>query len=403
MTRRVRLLVLCPFAPRLDAPHGGRVTASLLVRLAERHDVALVCIRGRDEPPTDGDLVGRCQLVEEVEVTRPRPGVWSTRLRQLPKPFWGYPNMVEHAAADGFPERVREAASAWGPDVVQIELAETARHLHGLDMCPAPRVLVDHEPGTRATADWSSAATGVRRWWRRLDRAAWRRFATRAYRSVDAVVVFTDEDAAAVRSIADGVRVATIPFSVELPREPLDPRGDGRTVLFFGGFGHPPNLEAALRLERTIFPRVRARVPDARLQLVGGGATAEMHGLAGDGVEIAGRVESLVPFLDRAAVVVAPLRLGGGMRVKALETMAAGKALVASRRALEGLSPADGSVGLAESDGDVSDAVVDLLSDGDRRHSLATQARGWAEEHLGWEPILAAYGQLYRELLADRE
>lgn len=403
MSALLRILVLCPFAPRTDAAHGGRVTASLLLRLAERHELALVCIRGEGEPATDAGLCDRCELVEEVVVRRPSPGGWAMRARQLAKPLWGYPNMVERAAAPGYEQRVRAVAAAFRPDVVQIDLAETARHLGGLDDCRAPRILVEHEPGASAARDWSGAAAGPRRLWRRLDALAWRRFARRAYRAVDAVVVFTEADAEAVRALAPGARVRAIPFAVEVPERPLDPLGDGQTVLFFGGYEHPPNLDAALRLERTIFPAVRARVPGARLQLVGASPTEEMRRLAGPAVHLTGRVDSLEPYLDRAAVVVAPLRLGGGMRVKVLEALAAGKALVASRRALAGLSLDPAAAVVAEADGDVADAVVGLLSDPDRRRAVATAGRRWVESSLGWERIVASWGELYGELAAGRE
>jgi glycosyltransferase involved in cell wall biosynthesis len=401
----IRLLVLSPFAPRIDAPHGGRVTASLLRRLAERHDVALVCFRGEDEPPSDDALHARCALLEEVVVTRPAPGIWARRARQLAKPLWGHPSIVARAAAPGYEERVRSVAESWRPDVVQIELVETARYLEALDGCPAPRILVDHEPGASAAEDWSTTAAGALRLWRRLDAIAWRRFARTALDRIDYTVVFTDRDRADLQRLAPGVPVRTIPFSVELPERPLDPRGYGPpTLLFFGGYEHPPNADAAVRLLRSIFPAVRERHPDVILELVGDGPTAEMKALAGDGVFVTGPVDALTPSLDRAAMVVAPLRLGGGMRVKALETLAAGKALVASPRALEGLPLTDAeNVLIADSDDEFCVAIDDLLANAGRRHLLATNARRWAESALGWDGIIAAYEELYRELVADRE
>src|SRR5205807_4768115 len=63
---RRRLLLLTPFSPRLDAPHGGaRAIAQLVSRLADRHDVALLCVPADDDPPVDDVLRGRCQFVEE--------------------------------------------------------------------------------------------------------------------------------------------------------------------------------------------------------------------------------------------------------------------------------------------------------------------------------------------------
>src|SRR5207244_3672519 len=87
-----------------------------------------------------------------------------------------------------------------------------------------------------------------------------------------------------------------------------------------------------------------------------------------------------------------PLRLGGGMRVKVLETLAAGKALVASPRALEGLRLEPGREVLqAESDAEFCEAISELLANEERRISLGRSARVWAEANLGWERVAVAF------------
>ena len=101
-----------------------------------------------------------------------------------------------------------------------------------------------------------------------------------------------------------------------------------------------------------------------------------MRELAGDDVVVTGRVQDVTPYLDRAAVVVAPLRLGGGTRVKVLEALAAGKAVVASPLAAEGITQCDGEhLLLAESDEEFADATTRLLDDPDARSALGRRAR----------------------------
>ena len=92
------------------------------------------------------------------------------------------------------------------------------------------------------------------------------------------------------------------------------------------------------------------------------------------------------------------------MRVKVLETLAAGKALVASPRALAGLTAIDGeNVIVAETDEEFVEAVSRLLRDEEQRVALGASARRWVEAEFGWEQIVAAYEALYAELLAGRE
>jgi len=112
-----------------------------------------------------------------------------------------------------------------------------------------------------------------------------------------------------------------------------------------------------------------------------------------------GVVPDVRPHLDRAAVVVVPARLGGGMRVKVVEALASGKAVVATALAVEGLDLAPGEHAiLATTDGEIADAVVGLLREPERRRALAAAARAFALAHLRWEDVVAAYDALYASL-----
>jgi glycosyltransferase involved in cell wall biosynthesis len=160
-----------------------------------------------------------------------------------------------------------------------------------------------------------------------------------------------------------------IPLAAPVPERAADPRGaDPPELLFVGSFVHPPNLDAALYLARDLFPRLRARMPALRLALVGADPPERLRALAGDGVEVAGWVPDLAPRLDRAALVVAPLRRGGGMRVKTAEALAAGKAVVGSPLAFEGLDVEPGThAAFATGAEEFVAAAGRLLADPERR------------------------------------
>ena len=118
-----------------------------------------------------------------------------------------------------------------------------------------------------------------------------------------------------------------------------------------------------------------------------------------DGIEVTGRVPDVAPWLNAAALVVVPLRLGGGMRVKVVEALAYGKAVVASPRALEGLNVTDGvEVAVADSDDQFVSRILSLLESPDARGALARKAREWAVANLGAERWVAEYEALYDQL-----
>ena len=397
-----RLLVLLPFAPRLDATHGGgRVTAQLLAQLAVRHSIALLYLRAATEPPLDDVLRQRCELVEEI--VRSEVGFsfarWISRVISLLR---GRPLWAAVTAVASFHARVRVIAQTWRPDIVQIDCHVMGQYIPALDGCPAPRVLIEHEPGAKAARDLCEASKGLAKVRYRIATLVWDRFERSVIRQVQAVVVFTESDRKVIAPFAsEQTPVIRIPLGTVISERPLDPIGRPPvSLLFVGNFVHPPNADAAVRLIADIFPPLQAHFPGLVLQIVGDQPTPLMRRLANDKIIVTGRVPDITPYLDAAAVVVVPLRLGGGMRVKVLEALAAGKAVIASPLAIEGFDVTAGEhVMLADTDQQFHEAIVELLADPDKRSSLASRARAWACDHLGWERSVAAYEELYDALV----
>jgi polysaccharide biosynthesis protein PslH len=394
----MRLLFLLPFPPDQEGRHGAsRMTGQLVECMAARHDVAAIYLRAPEEPPIASALGERLAVCVEVE----RPSlVAGSRVRRSARRALGLAGGRPLWAADwrvpAFEARVREVVRDWRPDIVQAELHVMGQYLAGLT---TPTVLVDHDPGAAAARDLAGWERGLRRAGRRLDALAWRRYERRILAAADVLVTFTERDAAV---LAPGRHAVVIAPGVSLPPHPSDPVGVAPPrVLFLGSFGHPPNVDAAVRLATGVMPTVRERVPEAVLEIVGDAPPTPVRRLASESVIVTGRVPDVRSHLDRAAVVAAPLRLGGGMRVKVLDALAAGKALVATPRALAGLPvEPDTHALVADTDSELSDALVELLCDRELRRRLGTAARALAAERLTWERAAVDYEALYASLLA---
>jgi polysaccharide biosynthesis protein PslH len=401
---RRRILFLLPFAPRRDATHGGgRVLAGLIAELALRHRVALLYLRTAEEPPLDSMLQERCEWVREVQ--RPPLGRslgqrWLRHARLLSPLLSGRPAWVTDWSVDAFAQSVRALAQSWSPEIVQVEYQVMAQYLPALDACPAPRILTAYEPAAAAARQVVPLHHGPAWMFYALDALAWRRFECQAITRVQALVVFTERDRRTLEPMARGLPISCIGPTIDLPPQPLDALGHPPArLVFVGNFGHPPNQDAAERLIRGIFPLVLERAPETWLTVVGPEPAAALIGTDGGHITITGAVPDTAPYLNQAALVVVPLRIGGGIRVKVLEALGAGKAVVASPLAAEGLDVVDGQhIVLAETDKQFSDAIVGLLADPERRRSLATCARAWAEEHFDRTARTAAYERLYDRL-----
>ena len=395
MSRERKLLFLAPYPPRRDALHGGaRAMATLIGDLAERHRVALLCLRDDSEAGIDPVLRERCEIAEELSR---RSGAGPSglrdrirrRLRSARDLLTLRPRWATWCAVPAFEERLRALHARWRPEVVQAEYDVMGQYLARLPR--ARRVLHTYEPAAPAARErWHAGNRGLRGY---LEMRGWERFERAVARCADVVVVLTARDRDAMTPYSTSTPVKVIPLDVEAPERSLDPGGrPPLSVLFVGNFHHPPNVEAAIRLVRSIFPAVRRQCPDAVLHIVG----ESPPDLEGPGVVVTGRVPDVEPWLDRAAVVTAPLASGGGMRVKVLEALAAGKAVVATPLAVEGLDGAP--LVLADGDAETAEAIVGLLNEADRRVALARRAREWAVGQGGGHRAVDAFESLYERL-----
>ena len=395
----IRVLVLAPFPPRPDAPDGGiKSVAYFVAELARRHDVGLIALRAAHEPAVPESLRNACEFVAEFERDGRGPSRvarFGSRARLSVGALRGDPIWVTMLANDECRRGVRKLVAEWSPDIVQVEFHVMGQYALGLGNSRPVVVLTEHEPGKYAGVP-RPGEFGSSGLVRSLDRSAWTRYEQRLLATVDATVTFTDEDRATLRGFAADARIETIPLGVDVPPTALDPVGSDARVLFIGSFTHPPNVDAAMRLLDRVMPLVHRSVPEATLQIVGGGPGAPQR----EQVLMSGHVENIGVVLDEAAVVVAPVDTGGGMRVKVIEALAAGKAVVTSSRGARGLRVTGGrELLLAETDEEFAEAIVELLRDPERRAAVGTAARSWVLANLSWERTVDAYTELYCELL----
>ena len=395
---RLRILFVVPFPPRLAGTHGGaKAIGELIFRSAERHDVALLYLRHEQEARPEPELVERVERVQEIERASAPTGVARLvrAVRRRVHLVRGTPLWVSELADARVDEAVAALLAGRQPDIVRLEYPVSASFLPTSGPNGAKTVLVDYDP---LLADVRTESSMRERFERTLDRRAWRRFNRRARRRADAFVVLTERDRRVVEENGSARLLVRIPLGIE-PMPALDSAGRDDVILFVGNMNHPANREAVAHLVADIFPRVRARRPQASLVVVGEAGPDDVVPPTA-GVRLTGLVDDVVPYLDDAAVVLAPLRAGGGMRVKVLEALSAGKAVVAYQNAVEGIEVERAREAIVAKDADeFADAVVDLLGDRAARERLGRAARAWALDHAGWDAVLDAYDDLYGRLV----
>jgi glycosyltransferase involved in cell wall biosynthesis len=168
------------------------------------------------------------------------------------------------------------------------------------------------------------------------------------------------------------------------------------SLVFTGAMDVPANMDACIFVATEILPRVISQYPGARLYLVGKDPAPAVRRLASNRVVVTGTVPDVRPFLARAQVVIAPLRGGSGTRLKILEAMAMGKAIVATGIGAEGIeyTPRENLL-IADSPESIGAAILDLFGDAGLRSRLGAAGRRLVCERYTWNLLEAKLDELY--------
>jgi glycosyltransferase involved in cell wall biosynthesis len=359
-----------------------------LAGLRERHQLTVV--------GSFGDLPGQAEAAAELMAADDLQALFVDRRRSSSaRRRWQVRAQLAGTwATKRWPWRAVSATAGVQPAIDQVagsgfDVIALEEDLMSVLRLPAgvPTVLTEHEAVQAPATGWRAARLRDRPE-SALRRADWRRwddFRRDAWRRATLVQVYSRGDAAAVAQREPGLaeRVRVNPFGLVLPPA-CDPDDEQPgTVLFAGTFTHLPNREAARWLAAEIMPAVWQRAPTAQLRIVGSAPPAEVRALAGPRVEVVADAPSMEPHLRAAAVVTAPVRSGGGMRMKVLEAMARAKAVVTTPLGAEGLNCIDPAppLAVAATSEETATAIASLLEDEAARRRLGESARELAATH----------------------
>jgi polysaccharide biosynthesis protein PslH len=392
-------------------PEDGRMlrTHNVLMGLAACHSVHLVCFDQRHGTDPDerrrvaeARLRGLCASVDVFDVPSKRSRTALARTSALSlfgrRPFSSLAYRSRPALA-----RLSALAAALPIDVVHVENTVLGEHVERV-AAPA-RVLVHHNVESDLFGQVAASERSIaRRAFTRLEARKLRGFEQRMGPRFGVHVACSAEDAARLVAIMEGARVCVVPNGVDLEyfAPPATGLNGGVDVVHVGGLNWSPNLHGARWLVEDVWPRVRSMVPEATLALVGrvGEAPVEQW-QSRNGVVCRGEVQDVRPFFAGASVSVVPVHVGGGTRLKILNSWAMGTPVVSTSKGCEGLlARNDENLLVADTPEAFAGAVVRLLRAPALRKALAASGRKLVEAEYGWPRIVerteAAY-QLARK------
>ena len=293
-------------------------------------------------------------------------------------------------------------------DLLQIEGIEMAPYALALQSAGRPYLVFDDHNAEyvlqkrafltdiRQPRRWMGAAYSFIQW-RKL--AVYER---RICRAADRVVSVSHADRQALQRLLPGLEVAVVPNGVDLAFYrpgvvPPAPDLGAHALVFTGKMDYRPNVDAVLWFADAVLPLILREMEDVRFYVVGQQPHARLLPLAArPAITITGRVPDVRPYIAGAGVYVVPLRIGGGTRLKVLEAMAMGQAIVSTRLGCDGFPFEDGrEVRFADEPGAFAETVMSLLRDREAAAALGRVARAHVEAHFGWDAIVPMIERLY--------
>jgi glycosyltransferase involved in cell wall biosynthesis len=407
-----RILIVAPEAP--SPPMGGfslRVH-HLAGELARRHQVTLLTYG----TPDDGhDWSGLGRTLAAVHSVPPPPtlrlgpsGTRSTaarRAHQLASVCSRGSFHLGSLRSRAMQQTLDRLVDDPGFDLIQVESSQ----MMWVDLPgPTPVVLDEHNVEFALLERVAGVERSpLRRWYGRLEAGKARGEERRCWERVDGCVVTSAADEAIIQRERPGSVTGVVPNGVDTehfrPAAGETPEGSG--MVFVGRMDYRPNVDAVEWFVRTVLPLVRAAEPTAVLTVVGGGGVPPaLRRLSGPGLVMTGLVDDVRPFVHRAAMVVVPLRAGGGTRLKLLEALAMAKPVVSTSVGAEGVDVIAGEHLLtADSPEPMADQILRVMAERGLGPRLGLAGRSLVLDRYSWSASARRLEEFHDRIAASAE
>ncbi len=401
---KLNILLLTPDSPFPGASGAAIRNYGIVRGLHDAgHHVTLLSFCDAQLGPHCNPLYDLCKAVHFVSL--PRHSKFKRILKLISS---AKADMEFRLESEAYAQQLADILRAESFDVIQFSGIELGGYLDWITACKQ-RAKVVYDALNAESALQQMVAKVDRQRWDRLPAAVYstiqagrlRRFERRICEAVDAVIAVSEEDRdhLAVHNGAPVFLMANGIFTDNYSSAPQYMRAENQ-LIFTGKMDYRPNVDAMEWFCTSVLPAVFRECPGTFLTIVGRNPHPRIQALASDDrIQITGWVDSVQPFLRSATLFVVPLRMGSGTRLKILEAMAAGCAVVSTSTGASGLNAdvrdvmiiADGATGFSQS-------VISLLGDANRRAMLGDRARKEVGNHYDWAVLIPHLLRAYEDI-----
>jgi sugar transferase (PEP-CTERM/EpsH1 system associated) len=407
---RLKVLFVTPYLPSPPRFGGQMRLHGLIAGMAAKHDVSVLSLV--DSAENQDESVRATEAYCRRVTTVPNPSYSashaSKRRQQLGSLFssHSYEWLVHRQPA--LVSALERAMESERYDIVNFEFTHMAACRTKRSGKREPAFVLDEHnieyDLVRQTARAGTSA--VRRAYSAIDWRKLRAEEMRSWGAVDGCTLTSEHDQEMLLADAPATRTAVVSNGVDIdffqPQDPPLPRAPD-TLLFFGAIDYYPNTDGLRFFLKDVFPLLESRAPGVKLSIVGRRPPDEILAHRSPSVEVTGAVDDVRPHIERAAVVIVPLRLGSGTRLKILEAMAMGKAVVTTTLGAEGLAVVpDRDLLVADDPETFAKQIRRLLDDPELALRIGAAARRLVVSRYTWKASVERLSDFYGEVLDAR-
>lgn len=401
----MKILVLTTKSP--FPLYEGRAlrTYNLIKQIAKNHEIYLLSFVQTPEEVSGVEHMRTICAQVEVEPLYLGIGKWRIVLDMAREFFSASPLLAVKYRSRAMRNKIRAVLAAHDIDLVHLDMLHLGDYLEMFRGWPV--VMVEHNvESVLLRRRVENESNLLRKAYLFYQYVKLRRYEASVCRRVNHVVTVSEIDTDLLRSLSGAVNVTAIPNGVDTAyfQDIVVPRRD-HGLVFVGGLSWFPNYDAVHYFCAEVLPRIAAEIPDVTLTIVGKRPDdKKIRDILGNPrVRLTGLIDDVRPAIAEAAVYVVPLRIGGGTRLKILDALSMGKAIVSTSVGSEGLEVVHGEHLLVADDPEsFAREVIKVLRDRDLARRLGTAGRQLVQRQYEWEIIAKDLDRVYQECCAGQ-
>ncbi|MEW8027521.1 MAG: glycosyltransferase family 4 protein [Candidatus Thiodiazotropha sp.] len=390
-------------------PHGGVLQRgyNIIREIGKDNDVYLLAFHHPDTIASksllDESMAELKKLCAEVHYFKlwPKQSKFHKLIAFFIGIFYPLPFSVLAHKSNSFREKIHDIIGKYDIDVVHIDTVGLSQYKKYVKDIPC--IVTHHNIESSLMARRSKVESNwFTRYYVAKQSQRLRKYETEESAKYPVNVMMSTNDADELKEMSPSVGTFIVPNGVDINYFENLQQQEERAIIYTGGMNMFANKDAVMYLISDIWPMVKAKIPDIKFYIIGQDPPKDLIHIASEdtGIKVLGYVDDIRPHVSKSAIYVVPLRVGGGTRLKVLDALAQGKAIVSTSIGSEGIEVSDRiNIFLEDTSEGFASSIIELIKDETRRKELGRQARKLAEDKYAWPSIAEELIEAYKSVI----